>query len=70
MFVVGVFFVWDMSLGSAGLFHIWGGSGGGGEGTRTSFRACRPGQWQTPQIQGPLLQEAQVLWRLRSHDSL
>lgn len=52
-----------------GLFHIWRGGRGGGEGTRTSSTCC-PNQRQTPQVQGPLLQKTQVLWRLRSHDSL
>lgn len=60
---------WDIPFVCPGLFHIWGGGGGGGEGTRTSSSCC-PGQWQTPQVQGPLLQKTQVLWRLRSHDSL
>lgn len=58
-----------MAFVCPGLFHIWGGGWGGGEGTRTSTTCCH-GQRQTPQVQGPLLQETEVLWRLCAHDSL
>lgn len=54
---------------SPGLLHIRRGGGGGGEGARASS-SRHPDQRQTAQVQGPLLQETQVLWRLRSHDSV
>lgn len=53
-----------------GLFHLRRGGGGGAEGRAARRRACQTLQRQAAQVQGPLLQEGQVLRRLRPHDRL
>lgn len=52
----------------AGVLHLRGRGGGGGEGRSSSHRTSQTGQRPAPQVQGPLLQEAQILRRLRAHD--
>lgn len=54
---------------SPGVFHLWRGGRVGGE-RRVTSRTGQARQRQTSQVQGPLLQETEVLWRLRAHDSL
>lgn len=52
----------------AGVLHLRRRGGGGGEGRSSSRRTGQTGQRPAPQVQGPLLQEAQILRRLRAHD--
>lgn len=59
-----------LGLLTPGLFHLRRGGGRGAEGRAARRRVRQTLQRQAAQVQGPLLQETQVLRRLRPHDCL